>query len=296
MSERATPGTVWRVRGRDVPLDRPVVLGILNVTPDSFSDGGRWRDPGAAVDRALALSAQGADLVDVGGESTRPGAEPVDAREEWSRIGPVVKALAGAGVPVSLDTTKGEVAGRGLDEGAVAVNDVSGLRFDPGIADLCARAGAGLVLMHMRGDPRTMQADPDYGDLVGEVARFLASQASLAGRRGVEPERIVVDPGIGFGKSVAGNLELLARCDAFASLGYPVLVGPSRKSFIGKVLDLPVGERLEGTIAACVAGLFRGARLFRVHDVGPVRRALDLAEAIRRSVPDPDAGATEAVA
>lgn len=288
MSARATPDAVWRVRGRDVRLDRPVVVGILNVTPDSFSDGGRWLAPGPAVDRATAMTAQGADLVDVGGESTRPGADPVDAREEWSRVGPVVDALARAGVLVSLDTTKAEVARRGLDAGAAAVNDVSGLRFAPEIADLCAEAGAGLVLMHMRGDPRTMQSDLEYEDLVGEVARFLAAQASLAGRRGVEARCIAVDPGIGFGKSVDGNLELLARCDAFAALGYPVLVGPSRKSFIGRTLDLPVGERLEGTVAACVAALFRGARLFRVHDVGPVRRALDLAEAIRRAVPEPD--------
>ncbi len=288
MAERAKPPAVWRVRGRDVPLDRPVVLGILNVTPDSFSDGGRWRETGAAVDRGLEMIAEGADLVDVGGESTRPGAEPVGAEEEWARVGPVVEALAAEGVGVTLDTTKAEVARRGLEAGAAAVNDVSGLRFEPAIADVCASAGAGLVLMHMRGDPRTMQADLVYEDLVGEVARFLAAQASLAGRRGLGPDRIAVDPGVGFGKSAEGSLELLARCDAFAALGFPVLVGPSRKSFIGRVLDLPVEERLEGTIAACVAALFRGARLFRVHDVAPVRRALDLAEAVRREVPAPD--------
>jgi dihydropteroate synthase len=285
MAERAMPDAVWRVRGRDVPLSRPVVLGILNVTPDSFSDGGRWREPGPAVDRGLAMAAEGADLVDVGGESTRPGAEPVDADEEWARVGPVVEALAAAGVGVTLDTTKAEVARRGLDAGAVAVNDVSGLRFEPEIADVCAGTGGGLVLMHMRGEPRTMQSDLVYEDLIGEVARFLAAQASLAGQRGVEPDRIAVDPGLGFGKSAEGSLELLARCDAFAALGYPVMVGPSRKSFIGRLLDLPVEERLEGTIAACVSALFRGARLFRVHDVAPVRRALDLAEAVRREIP-----------
>lgn len=285
MAERATSDRVWRVRGHDVPLSRPVVLGILNVTPDSFSDGGRWHEPGPAVERGLAMVEGGADLVDVGGESTRPGADPVGVEEEWARVGPVVETLAAAGVGVTLDTTKGEVARRGLEAGAVAVNDVSGLRFDPAIADVCADAGAGLVLMHMRGDPRTMQADLVYEDLVGEVARFLAAQASLAGQRGLESARIAIDPGIGFGKSAEGSLELLARCDAFAALGYPVLVGPSRKSFIGRVLDLPVEERLEGTIAACVAALFRGARLFRVHDVAPVRRALDLAEAVRRQIP-----------
>ena len=286
MAERANPGPSWRVRGRDVSLSRPVVLGILNVTPDSFSDGGRWREPGRAVERGLAMIEEGADLVDVGGESTRPGAEPVGVEEEWTRVGPVVEALAAAGAGVSLDTTKAEVARRGLDAGAVAVNDVSALRFEPEVAEACARAGAGLVLMHMRGDPRTMQSDLVYEDLVGEVARFLASRAALAGQMGVEPDRIAVDPGLGFGKSAEGSLELLARCDALAALGYPVLVGPSRKSFIGRVLDLPVEERLEGTIAACVAGLFRGARLFRVHDVARVRRALDLAEAVLREVPD----------
>jgi len=290
MAERATPGAVWRVRGRDVPLSRPIVLGILNVTPDSFSDGGRWRESGPAVDRGLAMIGEGADLVDVGGESTRPGADPVGVEEEWARVGPVVEELAAAGVGVTLDTTKAEVARRGLEAGAAAVNDVSGLRFDPGIADACAREGAGLVLMHMRGEPRTMQSDLAYEDLVAEVARFLEAQTRLARRKGVDRDGIAVDPGIGFGKSAEGNLELLARCDAFAALGYPVLVGPSRKSFIGHVLDLPVEERLEGTIAACVAALFRGARLFRVHDVAPVRRALDLAEAVRRQVPAPGPG------
>ncbi|MDT8435924.1 MAG: dihydropteroate synthase [Gemmatimonadota bacterium] len=275
----------WRARDRRFALERPVVLGILNLTPDSFSDGGRWRDPGAALAHARRMCDEGADLVDVGGESTRPGAAAVDAAEEWRRIGTVVAALAAEAVPVSVDTTKPEVAARALDAGAVVVNDVSALSASPGIADLCARTGAGLVLMHMRGDPRTMQDDVSYGALVPEVARYLEGRAALARERGVPADGIVVDPGIGFGKSPEGNLELIAGCGTFAGLGYPVLVGPSRKSFIGELLGLPLRERLEGTLAACVAALERGARLFRVHDVAAVRRALDLAERIRRTTP-----------
>jgi len=219
----------------------------------------------------------GADLIDVGGESTRPGANPVRADEEWTRIGQSVAALSGAGIPVSVDTMKLSVAVQALDAGAVAINDVSGLRFDPGIAPVCAETGAGLIIMHMRGDPRTMQNDLGYQDLVSEISGWLEQQADLALASGVRPSQIVVDPGIGFGKSVSGNLEILARSGEFSGPGYPVLVGPSRKSFIGEVLDLPAAQRLEGTVAACVAALLSGARLFRVHDVLPVRRALDLA-------------------
>jgi dihydropteroate synthase len=273
----------WSLRGGAVSLDRPVVLGVLNRTPDSFSDGGRWSDRGEAVDHALRMIEEGADLIDVGGESTRPGASPVGPRAEWERIGPVVEALAARGVRVSVDTTSEAVARRALDAGAVAVNDVSGLRFSPGIADLCAEREAGLVIMHMRGDPTTMQRDTVYADLVGEVADFLARQAREAESRGCDRRQIVVDPGLGFGKDASGSLELLARTTDLAALGYPVLVGPSRKSFIGSALDVPVGERLEGTIAACVAALDRGARLFRVHDVRAVRRALDMGEAVRRA-------------
>jgi dihydropteroate synthase len=219
----------------------------------------------------------GADLIDVGGESTRPGAEPVKANEEWARIGPSLSALSAAGIPVSVDTTKLSVARQALDAGAVAINDVSGLRFDPGIARLCAETGAGLIIMHMRGNPRTMQDELGYRDLVPEITAWLGAQADLAVESGVDPSQIVVDPGIGFGKSVRGNLEILARSGEFSGPGYPVIVGPSRKSFIGALLDLPVGQRLEGTVAACVIALLSGARLFRVHDVLPVRRALDLA-------------------
>jgi dihydropteroate synthase len=267
----------WSVKGGSISLERPVVIGILNLTPDSFSDGGLVKDEGEALELSRAMSEAGAELIDVGGESTRPGAKPVPAEEEWSRIGRTVAALSEAGIPVSVDTTKLSVAARALDAGAVAINDVSGLRFDPGIASLCAGTGAGLIIMHMRGDPRTMQDDLGYPDLVPEISGWLEQQAEVARATGVHPSQIVVDPGIGFGKSVRGNLEILARSGEFSGPGYPVLIGPSRKSFIGALLDVPADQRMEGTVAACVAALLAGARLFRVHDVLPVRRALDLA-------------------
>jgi dihydropteroate synthase len=279
----AVDSSAWAVRGFDVRVDRPLVLGVINLTPDSFSDGGSYADPGAALARAERMFDDGADLIDVGGESTRPGAGSVDATKEWSRIGPVVEALALRGIPVSIDTTKADVARRAVDCGAAVLNDVSGLRHDPGLADVAAAAGSGLIVMHMRGTPRTMQRDVAYDDLVGEVRDALAHSMQVACDRGCSPEQIVVDPGIGFGKSTGGNLELIAGIGRLLDLARPILVGPSRKSFIGAILDVPVEQRLEGTIAACLSALERGARLFRVHDVLPVRRALDVAWAIRSS-------------
>lgn len=275
-------GATWRVRGAELALDRPLVMGILNVTPDSFYDGGDHLDPGDAVERARRMVDAGADLLDVGGESTRPGAPPVEAEEEWARVGPVLEELDGGPVPISVDTTKSEVAARALDAGAAVINDVSGLRFDARLADLAAGRGAGLVLMHMRGTPRTMQDHTEYDDLVQEVRAFLDDAVAEARRRGCSPDQIAVDPGIGFAKTARGSLEIVGRAGEFGVRGRPVLVGPSRKSFIGEVLDVPAGERLEGTLAACVLALERGARIFRVHDVGPARRALDLAHAVLR--------------
>ncbi|MBT8462336.1 MAG: dihydropteroate synthase [Gemmatimonadetes bacterium] len=279
----ATTSSEWAVRGFDVRVDRPVVVGVLNVTPDSFSDGGSYADTDEALARAEEMVRDGADLIDVGGESTRPGALAVHATEEWSRVGPVVEGLALRNIPVSIDTMKADVARRAIDSGAVVLNDVSGLRHDPVLADVAARAGAGLILMHMRGTPRTMQSDLAYDDLVGQVRDGLRQSLEVALGRGCSPEQIVLDPGIGFGKSAAGNLELIAGVGRLLELGRPVLVGPSRKSFIGEILNVPVEERLEGTIAACLSALERGARLFRVHDVRQVRRAVDLAWAIRNS-------------
>jgi len=287
---RAAAGA-WRVRGKVLALDRPVVVGVLNATPDSFSDGGLYLDPIAAVDRAWRMIEEGADVIDVGGESTRPGAGPVPASEQWRRIEPVVSRAADLPVPLSVDTTEYEVAGRALDAGAAIVNDVSGLRFEPRLADLAAASGAGLVLMHMRGDPRTMQDDVVYDDLVGEVRSALERSIGRALERGCGREQLVVDPGIGFGKSAAGSLELIARLPRLAGLGAPIMVGPSRKSFIGEVLGVPVEEREEGTLAACVIALERGARLFRVHDPRSARRALDLAWAIRGVEAGPRIGA-----
>jgi len=272
----------WMVRDGLMSLERPLVLGILNVTPDSFSDGDQWRDPEVAIDRAMQMVDEGADIVDIGAESTRPGACPVDTEVEWSRLSPVVPTLVRKGIRVSVDTTKLEVARRALSEGAAAINDISGLRFSPGIAPLCAEYGAGLVLMHMRGEPRTMQTDVAYENLFGEVREFLSAQAVVARSAGCSVEQIVIDPGIGFGKSTEQNLGLLGRIEELTCLGYPVLVGPSRKSFIGQTLDLPVGDRLEATIAACLVAFNGGAGLFRVHDVASARRALDMADAIRR--------------
>ncbi len=289
----AAPASTWTIRGRTHSLDRPLLMGVLNVTPDSFSDGGRFLDPGDAVARGRAMVEAGADLVDVGGESTRPGACAVDASEEWERIGPVLRGLVELDVPLSVDTTKSTVARRALDAGAHVLNDVSALRFDPELARLAAESGAGLVLMHMRGTPRTMQEDTVYEDLIEQVRAELASALDRAVRYGCDPEQVVLDPGIGFGKSAAGSRRLLARAGDFGVQGRPVLVGPSRKSFIGETLGLPVGERLEATLAACVVALARGASVFRVHDVAEARRALDMAAALLAEDGRPDEASHE---
>ncbi|HEX7243562.1 MAG TPA: dihydropteroate synthase [Longimicrobiaceae bacterium] len=279
------PGT-WSIRGRSLSLERPLVMGVLNVTPDSFSDGGRFDAPERALARAAEMVAEGADLLDVGGESTRPGAAPVDPAEEAARVVPVVRLLVERlRVPVSVDTRRAGVARAALAEGAEIVNDVSALA-DPAMGEAVAEAGAGLVLMHMRGTPQTMQLDPRYGDVAGEVADELESALERARAAGVPDERVALDPGIGFAKTAGHNLELIARLAELGRLGRPVLLGASRKSFIGRLLGgIPAEERGAGTAGACVAGLLHGARIFRVHDVRLVRHALDVAEAIRRAAP-----------
>lgn len=275
----------WRLRGLTLDLsERPLVMGILNVTPDSFSDGGRFRDAGPALARARALVADGADLLDVGGESTRPGAPEVSVDEELARVLPVVRAIrAELAVPVSVDTRKAAVAREVLAAGADAVNDVSALG-DPEMAAAVAEGEAGLVLMHMRGTPETMQSLTDYGDVAAEVAAELEGPVARAVAAGVAPERIVVDPGVGFAKTAAQNLALIAGLGALVRrLGRPVLLGPSRKSFIGHLLGgAPAEARDAGTVGACVAGLARGARIFRVHEVRAAREALLVADAILR--------------
>jgi dihydropteroate synthase len=255
-------------------------MGIVNVTPDSFSDGGLYLDAEAAVAHGQELLADGADILDVGGESTRPGAADVDTDEERRRTEPVVRELADGGASVSIDTSKTAVAEAALDAGAEIVNDVTAFGSDPSLADLCADRRCGVVLMHMQGTPRTMQADPTYGDVVEDVKAFLAERIELAVSRGVAEDAIWVDPGIGFGKTLEHNLELLRRLDELHTLGRPILIGTSRKSFIGTLTGREVTERLGGTIASNVLALANGAEVFRAHDVHEVREALIVAEAV----------------
>jgi dihydropteroate synthase len=265
------------------------LMGIVNVTPDSFSDGGRYLDPAAAVARGQALVAEGADIVDIGGESTRPGAEPVAEAQELRRVLPVVERLAAEGLSaqISVDTTKAPVARAALDAGASLVNDVSAFRADPEMAALVARSGADCCLMHMLGEPRTMQDDPRYDDVVDDVKAFLEERLEFAVREGVAQERIMLDPGIGFGKTESHNLELLRRLPELLTLGVPIVIGTSRKGFLGRIAararaggeQLDAGDRLGGTIASNVLAYERGASVFRVHDVAPVGEALAVAAA-----------------
>jgi dihydropteroate synthase len=258
----------------------PKLMGVVNVTPDSFSDGGLYLDPGAAIAHGEELVRDGAEILDVGGESTRPGAAEVNAEEELARVEPVVNGLAGGEAVVSIDTSKAVVAEAALDGGAEIVNDVTALRGDPEIGALCAERGAGLVLMHMRGNPRTMQENPVYEDVVDDVKAFLSERMEAAVAAGVDEERVWLDPGIGFGKTLEHNLELLRRLGELRALGRPLVIGTSRKSFIGKVDGSPPGERLGGTIASSVLAAAEGADVLRVHDVAEVAQALKMAQAI----------------
>ena len=267
------------------------LMGVLNVTPDSFSDGGQFLDAQAAIARGEALVAEGADILDVGGESTRPGAQPVGLEDELARVLPVLEGLAVAGVParaqISIDTCKAPVARAALDAGATLVNDVSALRADPDMAAVVADGGADCCLMHMLGEPRTMQRDPRYEDVVDEVKAFLDERLAFAVREGIAEQRVLLDPGIGFGKTLEHNLALLRRLDELAGIGRPIVIGTSRKSFLGAIAARSAGaseppdaqDRLAGTIATNVLALERGARVFRVHDVAPVRDALAVAAA-----------------
>jgi dihydropteroate synthase len=267
--------------------ERTLLMGILNVTPDSFSDGGQFYLAERALGRARELIAEGADIIDVGGESTRPGSEPVTAEEEMRRIIPVVEQLArDTEVVISVDTTKAEVARAAVSAGAEIINDISALRFDFHIADEVAKTGAGLVLMHSRGTPATMHRLPPVPDILGEVARSLRSSTSMAERRGVPSASIVLDPGIGFGKSAEQNLELIARLDDLRSRlpGFPFLIGTSRKSFIGRLLeDAPVEQRIYGTMATVTAAVLGGAQIVRVHDLRAARETVRVADAIKRA-------------
>jgi dihydropteroate synthase len=275
----------WRAGGRAIECgERTLVMGIVNVTPDSFSDGGRFLEPAAAVEHGVRLAADGADLLDVGGESTRPGAEPVPPEVELDRVLPVIRGLVEAhpGIPVSIDTRKAEVAAAALDAGACIVNDVSAAR-DPVMLDLVRDTGAGLVLMHMLGEPGSMQEAPRYDDVVADVTEFLRERIEAAEFAGIDPEALCVDPGIGFGKNLEHNLLLIRHVDALLGLGRPVLVGPSRKRFIGNLLDAAEDERVEGTAGAVAWLAAHGTHLVRVHDVREMVRVLRVVDAIARA-------------
>jgi dihydropteroate synthase len=281
---QSPPGvaTAWRVRRRTFDVSRrALVMGVLNVTPDSFSDGGRFVDPDEALRRALAMVEEGADLIDVGGESTRPGSAPVSPDEEIARVRPILERLRPAtSAAISIDTRKTEVARVALDLGADVVNDISGLRGDAPSprAELAAKAGAGLVLMHMQGEPATMQQAPRYDDVVSEVKGFLFDAARRAEEAGMPREAIAIDPGVGFGKSAEHSVALLRATGELAATGYPVLIGASRKSMFDKLLGLALEERLEAGLAVAVASVLRGARIVRTHDVKPTVRALRMTE------------------
>ncbi len=263
---------------------RTLVMGVLNVTPDSFSDGGLFYDHERAIEHGMKLARDGADIIDIGGESTRPGSDPVPLEEEIRRVIPVIEALARElDVPISIDTCKAEVASRALDAGASMVNDVSALRFDPDMVRVVAERRVPVVLMHMKGTPKDMQLDPRYEDLISEILEFLEERVHFAESNGVPPEAIIVDPGIGFGKTVEHNLSIIKHLRRFKSLGKPVLLGTSRKSFIGKVLNVGVEEREEGTAATVVAGILNGADIVRVHDVAKILPAVRMADAIARA-------------
>jgi dihydropteroate synthase len=258
-------------------------MGVVNVTPDSFSDGGLFLDPERAIEHGRELIAEGADVLDVGGESTRPGAPEVPEDEERRRVLPVIEGLAGEGTPISIDTSKLTVAEAALAAGALIVNDVTALRAAPEIAALCADRGAELVLMHMQGDPRTMQLEPAYDDVVSDVKRFLEGRLAFAVSEGIREELICVDPGIGFGKTAEHNLALLHDLSALRDLGRPILLGTSRKSTLGRILDLPPDQRLEATLATTALGIAAGVDIVRVHDVRPNVRAARMADAIVRN-------------
>lgn len=278
----AGPAKRWRHRTGEILLDRTRVMGVLNVTPDSFSDGGRFFEPDAALHRGLEMVDQGADLLDVGGESTRPGSDPVPQEEEWRRIGPVIRDLARkVDVPLSVDTMKPDVAAKAIEAGASIVNDVSGLH-DPAMARVVAANRVGVVAMHMLGNPKTMQEHPRYTDVVGEVRGFLEERVRTLVAAGVAPDAIAIDPGIGFGKTLEHNIALLRHLDRLVALGHPVVVGLSRKSFIERLGGGESGERLSGSIAAATLAVAKGAHVVRAHDVRETVRAMRVADAVLR--------------
>jgi dihydropteroate synthase len=263
-------------------LDRPLIMGVVNVTPDSFYDGGRHAEPGAAVAHAKRLIEQGADILDVGGESSRPGAEPVPIDEELGRVLPVLEGLREVAVPISIDTTKPAVMRAALNCGAAMINDIAALA-SPGALEIASSSDAAVTLMHMQGDPRTMQANPTYADVVAEVRGFLLARAEACLRAGIDRGRIVLDPGFGFGKTVAHNLRLIARLEEVAALGFPVLAGLSRKSSLGRITGQTADDRLIASVTAALLAVQRGAKILRVHDVAETRAALAVLAAVEKA-------------
>jgi dihydropteroate synthase len=273
---------ILRLGGGEYDLgERTLVMGVVNVTPDSFSDGGRFFDARTAIDHARQLEEEGADILDIGGESTRPGSDFVTLEEELHRVMPVIEGIAGrVDAPISIDTTKAEVARQALQAGCAMVNEISAMRLDPEMLPLVVDKGVPFCLMHMQGMPKDMQVEPHYDDVIGEIAAFLRERAEAAVEAGADPSNIMVDPGIGFGKTLEHNLEIIRRLSELASLGYTLLLGSSRKSFIGRILDLPEDERVEGTAASLAVGIANGADIVRVHDVKEMVRVTRVADAI----------------
>ncbi|MFQ6003070.1 MAG: dihydropteroate synthase [Candidatus Zixiibacteriota bacterium] len=260
---------------------RAHLMGILNVTPDSFSDGGKFLRTEDAVRRGIKMAEEGADIIDVGGESTRPGSDPVTIEEELSRVIPVIEALSQKiDIPISIDTYKSEVAKKALDAGAEMINDISALRFDPQMKKIADEYQVPIVLMHIKGTPKNMQENPYYDDVITEITEYLKQSIEIAQKAGIGREKIIIDPGIGFGKRLEDNLNILKNLKKFSILDCPILVGPSKKSFIGKILDLPVEERLEGSLAALAVSIMNGANIIRVHDVKESKRVATLVDAI----------------
>ena len=257
-------------------------MGVLNITPDSFSDGGRFTKANNAVDHAFKMMDEGADIIDIGGESTRPGSEPVSESEECGRILPVIESIKkiNSKISISVDTYKASVAKKAIEAGADIVNDISGLTFDPDMLPLLSGKDISVIIMHINGKPKTMQKNPVYNDLVKDIKNFLQHQSKAAEQGGIKNNHIILDPGIGFGKTFDHNFTILRRLDEICNLGYPVMIGPSRKAFIGDVLDLPPDDRLEGTLATIVAGIINGAKIVRVHDVKEVKRVVKITEKI----------------
>ncbi len=281
-SSLAEASRVLRLGGREYDLSkRTLIMGVVNVTPDSFSDGGRFTDTSTAIEHALRLEEDGADILDIGGESTRPGSDFITLEEELNRVMPVIEGvLERAGVPVSIDTTKAEVARQALRAGCAMVNEISALRLDEEMLPLLVNSGVPFCLMHMQGMPKDMQVEPHYDDVIGEISAFLRERAEVAEEAGADPSNIMIDPGIGFGKTLKHNLEILRRLRELRSLGYTLVLGTSRKSFIGKILDLPEDERVEGTAASVALGICEGADIVRVHDVREMARVARVADAI----------------